>query len=376
MRPAPPPPPLLPAAARRRPPLRLGRPAPPHLRRPLSTRGRYVDTLLAKAIDEYCKQHQQRYEAATGSQEEGGSSTAAEAPIDRRLIDLVDRMVESSLERRAYQMVMGLALEARRTDLIERIILLCDAKPGELEHDASTIKMLEYCFGLFSSAVVPRSFRATLIALLVTIYRGLPAPEYLGLARCLAQAGDAAGVAAILSQLIESESAEARLAAFQISFDLVDNCTQAFLKLVAERTKAKPPPPAAAEPSAAEGAAEGEAAAAPPPPAEVVEPAASKAHANLQLILSGEASIGCAPRASLHTAAPPSRQPTPPAARALWALWALAAASTQRRRAVTPRPRPRPSRAPPAGRAPSSECLPISHHISPYLPISRAPPAG
>ena len=76
-------------------------------------------------------------------------------------------MVESSLERRAYQMVMGLALEARRTDLIERIILLCDAKPGELEHDASTIKMLEYCFGLFSSAVVPRSFRATLIALLV-----------------------------------------------------------------------------------------------------------------------------------------------------------------------------------------------------------------
>ena len=39
---------------------------------------------------------------------------APEVVIDARLTELVGRMVESSLSRRSYQAVMGLALEARR----------------------------------------------------------------------------------------------------------------------------------------------------------------------------------------------------------------------------------------------------------------------
>mgnify|MGYP003683836563 CR=1 FL=1 len=181
-------------------------------------------------------------------------------------------MVESSLAKRAYPMVIGLALEARRTDLVERVILLCDNAPGEHEHDASTGKMLDYCFSLFSSAVVPRHFRAELLSLLVKIYRSLDAPDHLGLCRCLAQLGDAPGVAAILSALVDSAETDAILMAFQVAFDLVDNCTQAFLRAVLDKVA----PAAAAEP-ADEGAV------APPEP--------SKARSNLRLILSGEALI-------------------------------------------------------------------------------------
>lgn len=184
-------------------------------------------------------------------------------------------MVESSLSKRAYQMVIGLALEARRQDLVERVILLCDSAPGEHEHDSSTGKMLDYCFSLFSSAVVPRSFRADLLGLLVRIYRSLDSPDHLGLCRCLAQLGDAPGVAAILSSLVESSDVEAVLMCYQVAFDLVDNCTQAFLGAVQERVQPKKEVPAEAAATLA---------------AEPGEPS-SKALSRLQLILSGEALI-------------------------------------------------------------------------------------
>lgn len=102
----------------------------------------FVDTLIAKAVEAYC---------ATHSAIVGGEGEAAQ--MDPRLASLVSRMVESSLARRSYQMVMGLALEARRLDLVERVITLCDSAPGDSEHEASTPAMLSYAANLFTSPI-------------------------------------------------------------------------------------------------------------------------------------------------------------------------------------------------------------------------------
>ena len=42
-----------------------------------------------------------RYEAGVAAEKEGGAT--AEVPMDKRLLELVERMVESSLAKRAYQ---------------------------------------------------------------------------------------------------------------------------------------------------------------------------------------------------------------------------------------------------------------------------------
>jgi len=259
----------------------------------------FVDTLLAKAIDEYCSLFQKRADAAVAAEREGEMAT--EVTIDPKLIELVDRMIESALGRRSYQVVLGLALEARRLELAERVITLCDTAPGDHDFDSSTGAMLSYCFSLFSSVVVSREFRNKLLALMVRIYRSLASPDFLGLCRCLAHLGDAAAVAEVLKTLVESGARDSLLMAYQVAFDLVDNCTQSFLKTVLQLVQ--PPPAAPAPVPAAEvPAAEGESEAAPAPaPAEGAaasastadepEGTSSKAYANLRLILTAEAPI-------------------------------------------------------------------------------------
>ena len=100
----------------------------------------YVETLLSKAIDTYCAGFVARSEAQ--ARVEGGEAAEAEVPIDARLIELVERMIDSSLARSAHQSVMGIAIEARRLDMVERVLRLCDTSPGETEHEASTSAML------------------------------------------------------------------------------------------------------------------------------------------------------------------------------------------------------------------------------------------
>jgi 26S proteasome regulatory subunit N2 len=117
----------------------------------------YVETLLSKAIDEYCSSFVARSEQAI--KEEAGEAAAPEQPIDKRLIELVERMVESSIGKVSYLPVMGIAIESRRLELVERVLRLCDTSPGEGEHEASTISMLAYTFSVATTTISSRPFR-------------------------------------------------------------------------------------------------------------------------------------------------------------------------------------------------------------------------
>ena len=104
----------------------------------------YVDTLLAKAIDEYCGLHVARYERAVKA--ERGGEVEAEVAIDGRLVELVERMMESAITKRAYTLVMGIAIESRQLAAVERLVRLCGTAPGDGEHEGGVSPMLEYVF--------------------------------------------------------------------------------------------------------------------------------------------------------------------------------------------------------------------------------------
>jgi len=186
----------------------------------------YVETLLSKAIDEYCAGFVTRSEQQIKA--EAGEPTEPENPIDKRLIELVERMIESSLSRSAHQSVMGIAIEARRLDMVERVLRLCDTSPGEGEHEASTSAMLGYAFTLATTTLSSRPFRKKLLSVMVSVYASMTTQDYIGLTRCLAHLNDAAAVVDIFNRLLEG-TRDDLLMAFQVGFDLVENTTQAFL---------------------------------------------------------------------------------------------------------------------------------------------------
>jgi len=71
--------------------------------------------------------------------------------------------VSSSLQKRAYQAVLGIAIESRRLDMIEQVIHMCESAPGEHEHEGSTAAMLSHTFALCST-VSSYDFRHKIMA--------------------------------------------------------------------------------------------------------------------------------------------------------------------------------------------------------------------
>ena len=175
----------------------------------------FVETLLSKGIDEYCSLYVKRSEQALAA-ERGSSSDATEVTIDPRLVELVERLVASSLQKRAYQAVMGIALESRRLDMVEQVIRMCEAAPGEHEHEGSTSAMLSHAFALCST-VSSYDFRHKIMAVLVRVYRSLATPDYIGMCRCLAHLGDGAAVSEILNKLLDG-SKDNILVGYQVAY--------------------------------------------------------------------------------------------------------------------------------------------------------------
>ncbi|KAG8463179.1 hypothetical protein KFE25_011176 [Diacronema lutheri] len=312
-----------------------------------ATSSEYVDALLAKAIDEYCVQHvrltdgqPRRAADADADADAAAGADAAGAAVDPRLVALVERMFDSCFERRQYKQALGIAIEARRLDVVyraitrERLAAVTEATPladigaaaaaaadagAPIESGADTPAMLEHCLKACGTTIGSREFRAHVLRLLVTIYHRLPSPDYLGMSECLGQLDDAHTVAALLEKLMRGSGTEFLLAC-QVAFDLVENGTQRFVNRVTALLL--PPPAAAAAASGADGGAHGFGAAA--------NAAAAGAPAGADDAMAVDAAPPAEPAATATaTAAASSSAPPPPATAAAATAAAAGAAALE-----------------------------------------------
>lgn len=168
----------------------------------------YVQTLLSKCVDEYIRLRMAAYK--------NKEDAAAAAAIDPRLVAIVERMFDKCFTevnahgeicsirwmnfvmlgergQRAdillcvcssvccvcvrvqglYRQMLGIALESRRLDLVQRSIM----ESGDVK------SMLSYCFTISQSttAIASREFRTELLRLLVDLYQGLDNPDYINM---------------------------------------------------------------------------------------------------------------------------------------------------------------------------------------------------
>ena len=209
----------------------------------VSTKSEYVETLVAKCIDEYIAQKQTEYNqthkahpkpitlatssddsAPTPSASASSSSASASAPIDPRLVVVVERMFQRCYDDGQYHQALGIAIESKRLDQVKQSIRL----------SPDTRAMLSYAYQLSQSLVLSHGFRQQLLETLVELYEGEGVSDYLNVCQCLLHLNDSAKVAAILNELILKEGdAQSTLLAYQIGFDLGENQNQPFLDRVA-----------------------------------------------------------------------------------------------------------------------------------------------
>jgi len=176
----------------------------------VSNSNEYVDTLIAKCIDQYILLRTQQAEL----------KNQEDAPkIDARLEAVVMGMFDRCFADRRYKQALGIALETRRLDKVEQAIVGSDDILG----------MLAYAQKLCMDVVLNRDFRHTVLRLLVKLHNQMSVPDYIRISECLVFLNDAPSVADILKTLLQSKEDDRCLLAFQIAFDLVNNSTQQFL---------------------------------------------------------------------------------------------------------------------------------------------------
>mmetsp|Transcript_20270 Transcript_20270/g.24217 ORF Transcript_20270/g.24217 Transcript_20270/m.24217 type:complete len:996 (-) Transcript_20270:325-3312(-) len=210
----------------------------------------YVQTLLAKAIDEYVSQRVQ----AEGEEEESEEKAT-------RLTAIVERMFERCFRDGQYRQAIGVALEARRMDKLADAIMKSD----------NVADSLAYTMKASLKLVTSREFRQKVLKVLVGLYESSSIKDYSSVCTCLMFLEDHAAVADILDKLILGTEDESLLA-YQIAYDLFENEIHQFLVKTRDRiaVRATPPAPPAppapqpeptpdgAEPTAEEAAAAGE----------------------------------------------------------------------------------------------------------------------
>lgn len=166
----------------------------------------YVQTLIAKSIDDYIRIRKEAFEANE------------EPVVDERLEVIVEKMFDRCYADGKYQQALGIAIESRRLDIIKKSIVTSEDMPA----------MLEYGFGLSTSVITSREFRHKTLKVLVELYQSLEVPDYLNMCQCLLFLDDHAAVASIMQGLLEKDP----LMAYQVGFDLYENQNQPFLTRV------------------------------------------------------------------------------------------------------------------------------------------------
>ncbi|KAJ2769104.1 proteasome regulatory particle base subunit, partial [Coemansia nantahalensis] len=166
----------------------------------------YVQMVVNHAVDKYIELR---------SGDEG-------AAIDPRLVAVVERMFERCFAAGEYVQVVGVAIETRRLDVLERALVSGD-----------TQSLLAYvqreCIDLIRSIRV----QAEVQELLFRVHMQYEAPDYEAVCLCLSKLNNPQRTAEILGALAADAGEDKALAAYQIAFELEANATQEFTKAVA-----------------------------------------------------------------------------------------------------------------------------------------------
>ncbi|KAF8471780.1 armadillo-type protein [Kalaharituber pfeilii] len=230
----------------------------------ITAKGEYVETMISKCVDKYISistQNANILEASsnppTFSTEDIPASFRSSGnrkrslldtenleveKIDPRLEDIVERLFRKCFETEDYRPAIGIAIEARRLDVVEEGIKLASERSKKvgkgkqvadnLERDQG-VELMEYVLEISMGVVQEITLRNKLLRLLVNLFLAQRSPDYFSISKCVIHLDDHALASQILQDLVSKGDSKSLLMAYQIAFDLDSSATQEFLQKVA-----------------------------------------------------------------------------------------------------------------------------------------------
>ncbi|KAK9262293.1 armadillo-type protein [Lipomyces tetrasporus] len=221
----------------------------------LSVKTEYVETIVSKCIDSYIQSSQEAFDAPRKDQ--------PEVAPDPNLVDVVERMFSRCIEEGEYKHAIGVALEARRLDTIEKCInhafqggltngksedtrLLSDGVNGiddqEKKFEVAGAELINYVFEASMALVANKRWRDEVLHRMVELVERLHNPDYFTVAKILVHLNAAEKAGQLLLDLITENTESSLLIAYQIAFDLVSSTSQEFLAKVVQMVEGSSSP--------------------------------------------------------------------------------------------------------------------------------------
>ncbi|CDW54296.1 26S proteasome non ATPase regulatory subunit 1 [Trichuris trichiura] len=179
----------------------------------------YVNTVVARAIDTYALSRKEGAEPVPFLQEKKMAS---------RLQDLINRIFEGCFARKEYKAIVGVAIETRRLDVLQRALDETDEK----------LELITYCIKAVIEFVQHRGFRNQVLVDMIKRLGSTKNSDYNGICQALKYLEDPECVAEILVHLI-SESDDAAAVAYQLALDIHDSSPQSFMKGIGKALQAR-----------------------------------------------------------------------------------------------------------------------------------------
>ncbi|KAH8655252.1 armadillo-type protein [Xylariales sp. PMI_506] len=165
----------------------------------------------------------------------------------RRAIDsVIERLYANCLREGRYKQVVGIAVEAKRLDVVARVI-----KEAGVEHDKTKGKkskdeeyapgpaeeLMDYCLSICMDVVQERAFRDEILELVLDILSSnqVREPDYFSIAKCIVYLNKDEDARDVIEKLVQTEQPHSIAIAYQFAFDLYDNGTQEFLGKVMDQ---------------------------------------------------------------------------------------------------------------------------------------------
>ncbi|KAI1848105.1 hypothetical protein JX265_013860 [Neoarthrinium moseri] len=201
----------------------------------LLSRASTDNTIIEPSFDPPRKQHRSSSIALTHNE------------LDtRRAIDsVIERLYAGCLREGRYKQVVGIAVEAKRLDVVARVI-----KEAGHEHEKSKGKassdddeadapgpaeeLMDYCLNICMDVVQERAFRDEILELVLDILSSnkVKEPDYFSIAKCIVYLNKDEHARDVIQKLVQSGEPSSVAVAYQFAFDLYDNGTQEFLAKV------------------------------------------------------------------------------------------------------------------------------------------------
>ena len=153
-----------------------------------------MDTLIARCIGDYV--------AKCAKKTEGDS----QVEIDPKLEDVVNRMFERCFADGEFNQAVGIALEARRLDVVERAIV----QSQRIE------EMMRYTYSIAQNLILSKQFRNQVLQLLLRIYEKATGGvyDYFSLCKCQFFLNVPEATASLLSRLLDAPGERDYLVAY------------------------------------------------------------------------------------------------------------------------------------------------------------------